>query len=52
LIEFSMAAVAATYAADDRTPETYCRAMPPPSPSGPELGADNAVVEQRLVTSC
>jgi CoA transferase family III len=48
LIELSMAAVAATYAADDRTAETRCTATPAPSDPAPELGADNAVVEQLL----
>jgi hypothetical protein len=52
LIELSMAAVAATYAADDRTAETDCAAMPKLSGTGPELGADNALVERRLVASC
>ena len=52
LIELSMAAIAATYAADDRTAETYCSATPKPSGTAPELGADNAVVERRLVASC
>jgi hypothetical protein len=48
LIELSMAAVAATYATDDRTAETPCAATPAPSDPAPELGADNAVVEQLL----
>jgi hypothetical protein len=48
LIELSMAAVAATYATDDRTTETPCAATPAPSDPAPELGADNAVVEQLL----
>lgn len=51
LIELSMAAVAATYAADDRTAETACSATPAPSPPASELGADNATVE-RLLVSC
>ena len=50
LIELSMAAVAATYAADDRNAETPCSAMPTPSGHAPELGADNALVERRLVS--
>jgi crotonobetainyl-CoA:carnitine CoA-transferase CaiB-like acyl-CoA transferase len=56
LIELSMAAVAATYAADDRAAETRCTATPAPSGPAPELGADNAVVErlltERRVASC
>ncbi|MBP1818518.1 CoA transferase [Mycobacterium sp. OAE908] len=52
LIELSMAAVAATYAADDRTAETDCAATPQLPSAGPALGADNAFVEQRLVASC
>jgi hypothetical protein len=48
LIELSMAAVAATYAADDRAAETSCTAMPVPSGPSSELGADNALVEQLL----
>jgi len=52
LIELSMAAVAATYAADERTAETQCSATPKLSGPAPELGADNAVVERRLVASC
>ncbi|AGB20614.1 putative acyl-CoA transferase/carnitine dehydratase [Mycobacterium sp. JS623] len=51
LIELSMAAVAATYAADDRTAETPCKATPAPSPPAAALGADNATVE-RLWVSC
>jgi hypothetical protein len=51
LIELSMAAVAATYAADDRTGQTHCTARPVPSPPAPTLGADNATVE-RLLVSC
>ena len=52
LIEMSMAAVAATYAADERSAETYCSAMPKLCGAAAELGADNAVVERRLVASC
>jgi len=52
LIEMSMAAVAATYAADDRSVETYCSAMPKLCGPAAELGADNGVVERRLVASC
>jgi CoA-transferase family III len=48
LIDLSMADVAATYAADDRTPETHCTATPKVSGKAPELGADNAVVDQLL----
>jgi hypothetical protein len=51
LIELSMAAVAATYAQDDRTSETRCTTTPIPSPPAPELGADNTVVEQLLTKS-
>jgi hypothetical protein len=46
-----MAAVAATYAADDRAAQTHCTATPSPCPRAPELGADNALVE-KLLTSC
>jgi crotonobetainyl-CoA:carnitine CoA-transferase CaiB-like acyl-CoA transferase len=56
LIEVSMAAVAATYAADDRTAETRCTTTPAPSRPASELGADNAVVErllaERRLASC
>lgn len=56
LIELSMAAVAATYAADDRTAETRCTAMPAPSGPASELGADNTVVDrllaERRLASC
>jgi crotonobetainyl-CoA:carnitine CoA-transferase CaiB-like acyl-CoA transferase len=56
LIELSLAAVAATYAADDRAAETLCTAMPAPSGPASELGADNAVVErllaERRLASC
>jgi hypothetical protein len=48
LIELSMAAVAATYAADDRAAETQCTAMPVTASPAPELGADNALVERML----
>ncbi|GAC1403807.1 MAG: CoA transferase [Mycobacterium sp.] len=48
LVELSMAAVAATYAADDRAAETYCTTMPAPIPAASELGADNAAVERLL----
>jgi crotonobetainyl-CoA:carnitine CoA-transferase CaiB-like acyl-CoA transferase len=51
LIDVAMAAVAAIYAADDRTAQTYCTATPSPCPRAPELGADNALVE-KLLTSC
>jgi hypothetical protein len=56
LIELSMAAVAATYAADDRAAVTPCTATPVPSGPASELGADNAVVErllaERRLASC
>jgi crotonobetainyl-CoA:carnitine CoA-transferase CaiB-like acyl-CoA transferase len=56
LIELSMAAVAATYAIDDRTAETCCAATPEPSVPAPGLGADNAAVErllaERRLASC
>jgi crotonobetainyl-CoA:carnitine CoA-transferase CaiB-like acyl-CoA transferase len=56
LIELSMAAVSATYAADDRAAETRCTAMPAPSGPASELGADNALVErllaERRLASC
>jgi hypothetical protein len=48
LIELSMAAVAATYAADDRSAETRVTATPGPSPRASELGAGNALVERLL----
>ena len=55
-IELSMAAVAATYAADDRSTETNCAATPAPSDPAPDLGADNAAVErllaERRLASC
>jgi hypothetical protein len=49
LIGLSMAAVAATYAADDRAAETRCTAMPVTAGPPPGLGADNKLVE-RMVT--
>jgi crotonobetainyl-CoA:carnitine CoA-transferase CaiB-like acyl-CoA transferase len=52
LIELSMAAVAASYAQDDRATETRCTAKPAVSSPAPELGADNAWVDQLLVASC
>jgi hypothetical protein len=56
LIELSMADVAATYAADDRTAETHCTTTPKVSRKAPELGADNAVVDrllsERRLASC
>jgi CoA-transferase family III len=56
LIELSMAAVAATYADDDRANETYCATTPAPSPPASGLGADNAKVErllaERRLASC
>ncbi len=56
LIELSMAAVAATYAADDRVAETRCTAMPAPCDPASELGADNTLVErvlaERRLASC
>jgi crotonobetainyl-CoA:carnitine CoA-transferase CaiB-like acyl-CoA transferase len=48
LIEMSMAAIAATYAAHPLQPERHCAATPRPAPSASHLGADNAAVE-RLV---
>jgi hypothetical protein len=48
LIELSMAAVAAGYAADDRATETDCTAVPYPLSTAPALGADNAAVERLL----
>jgi crotonobetainyl-CoA:carnitine CoA-transferase CaiB-like acyl-CoA transferase len=48
LIDLSMAALAATYAADDRTAETHCTATPILPPPASELGSDNARVEQLL----
>jgi crotonobetainyl-CoA:carnitine CoA-transferase CaiB-like acyl-CoA transferase len=56
LIELSMAAVAATYAADDRSAETHCATTPLPSPPASALGADNDAVErllaERRLASC
>jgi CoA-transferase family III len=56
LIELSMAAVAATYAADDLTIETRCTATPSLSAPAAELGADNIAVErllaERRLASC
>jgi crotonobetainyl-CoA:carnitine CoA-transferase CaiB-like acyl-CoA transferase len=56
LIELSMAAVAATYAQDDRTDETSCAATPAIRSKASELGADNAAVElllaERRLASC
>jgi len=48
LVELSMAAVAATYAAGDRAAETHCTATPKPSAPTSELGSDNAAVERLL----
>jgi hypothetical protein len=48
LIELSMAAVAATYAADDRSAKTHCATTPVPSPPATALGADNDTVERLL----
>jgi crotonobetainyl-CoA:carnitine CoA-transferase CaiB-like acyl-CoA transferase len=50
LVELSMAAVAATYAADDRSAETDCVATPKLCRPASGLGADNAVVERRLAS--
>jgi hypothetical protein len=56
LIELSMSAVAATYAADALAAETRCTAIPDPSGSASELGADNTIVErllaERRLASC
>ena len=56
LIELSMAAVAATYAEEDRAAETRCTATPAPSGPAPRLGADNARVDrllaERRLASC
>jgi hypothetical protein len=56
LIELSMAAVAATYAVDDRAAETRCTAMPAPSSPASDLGTDNAIVDrllaERRLASC
>ncbi|BBU24873.1 hypothetical protein MYXE_46630 [Mycobacterium xenopi] len=61
LIELSLAAVAATYAAlplessESSTPIAPPQ-PPPPSPAAPPLGADNAavrhIVAERLCASC
>ncbi|MDT5018077.1 MAG: hypothetical protein QOD39_4237, partial [Mycobacterium sp.] len=48
LIELSMSAVAATYAADALAAETRCTATPDPSGSASELGGDNTIVERLL----
>lgn len=48
LIELSMAAVAATYAADDCSAQTHCTATPAPSAAAAQLGADNATVDRLL----
>jgi hypothetical protein len=50
LIELSMAAIAATYAADDRTARVECTAPPLLSRPAAPLGADNAKVESLLAT--
>ena len=56
LIELSMAAVAATYAAMTAPAETRCAATPAPPVPASELGADNAAVErllaERRLASC
>lgn len=56
LIDVAMAAVAASYADLPRSDETPCRAVPPPTPKAPALGADNAAVDrlvsERQVTAC
>ena len=56
LIEFSMSAVAATYAELPNAGETHCNATPWLSAKASELGADNDVVEQliteKLSLSC
>ncbi|WP_102141475.1 CoA transferase [Mycobacterium hubeiense] len=56
LIEMSLAAVAATYAALPADQNHCVPTAPAPSPPAPRLGADNAVVErlvaERLVASC
>jgi hypothetical protein len=48
LIELSMAAVAATYAVDDRSAETPCAVTPTPPRAASALGADNDAVERLL----
>lgn len=56
LIEMSMAAVAAMYAALPRTDEVHCTASPRLSSPASMLGADNAAVDQLItekrLTSC
>jgi hypothetical protein len=56
LIELSMSAVAATYAALPRTGETRCSTSPAPSGPASPLGADNATVDrlvaEKLLASC
>ncbi|MGE2722491.1 CoA transferase [Mycolicibacterium celeriflavum] len=56
LIEMSMAAVAATYAALPRDEQSVCAATPQPSVAASPLGADNEQVEhlvtQRRLASC
>ena len=49
LIEFSMSAVAATYAELPNAGETRCSATPQLSTKASELGADNGIVEQLIV---
>lgn len=49
LIEFSMSAVAATYAELPNAGETHCSATPQLSTKASELGADNGIVEQLIV---
>ena len=51
LIDISMAAVCAAYAADDRVGQTHCRTTLSAGARGPQLGADNAAVE-KLIASC
>lgn len=48
LIEMSMSAVAATYADQPVSDEKDCAATPDTSASAPELGADNAVIEELI----
>ncbi|WNG87966.1 CoA transferase [Mycobacterium sp. ITM-2016-00317] len=56
LVELSMSAVAANYAALPRGDEILCTATPPGASSGPAPGADNEVVDRlvgnRLATTC
>jgi len=56
LIEVSMAAVAAGYAALPKQPQTVCTAMPAPPGRAADLGADNATVErlvaEKLAATC